>query len=425
MEIANNERYAGIAAALGLPVPRCRCTTLRAVLADPPYTAASAPWADPGIPEAAGFAGLCVTSITGISSSTAVRELTQTVGDTPAVPGPLRVTPRTMLVTAFTAGASGGSLAYGMSWLRSVLYDECAQTCTGSTLCMLDECPACDVSTGPAADTCWADHARTLHDVVCIDGPRVVSQTSIPAASPRAAGATIEFTLVAAVPHIYRNPEYLAAATTFTDPAPGAGCDVLWVPVGEGRQPCPPPALACPDPARILTDPLAVTLPTLPPPPPPPRGACVTRERSAWALMTAPVNLIPRWFDSVPVLTVKAGDADLRRLTVRFHANPQLRVITSPDQLDPCTALTEINLTYLPRDTELVLDGRAQRAYVQASGGRTEPAESVLYGADGGPWRWPLLTCGGAISVLALADAEHHSPNATVQVALAARQDIG
>ena len=218
-------------------------------------------------------------------------------------------------------------------------------------------------------------------------------------------------------------PANLVTALTFTDPAPSADCEITWVPTGPGREPCPPP-VGCPEPASCLTDPYAVPVPALPPPVPP-RGACITRTRSAWALATAPVNLLPRWLNSVPVLIVAAGDADLRRITLRFHPNPQLRVITTPDQLDPCTALAEINLTYLPRDTELVLDGRAQRAYVRCPGGRTEPADSVLYGPGGGPWEWPLLTCGAALTVLALADADHHSAAATIDVALAARQDIG
>ena len=173
VELVNNARYDALAAALGLPRPARVCKTLREVLADDPYTTGNAPWADTGAPEAAGFAGFHVTSITGLSAATATRSVTDTVGDVPAVPGPARTGPRTMLVTAFAAATSPAALTYGLQWLRAVLHDDCRDRCAGATVCMLDECPACDVSTGPDADDCWEAHARTCTTLLSVStGPR-------------------------------------------------------------------------------------------------------------------------------------------------------------------------------------------------------------------------------------------------------------
>lgn len=418
-EVVNNERYRAYAAELGLPVPMaCLCPGLPVLLADSPYTAvASAPWHDPAAPESGGFAGVFCHTITGLDAATSAREVAAGPGEVGVV-GPGTHTPRTIQVTMFAAATTPGALAYGLSWLDSALRDDCGGGCDGATLCMIADCPDPELTAGAAANTAWTRLTRTLHDVVVADGPKVTGYHDLAAGI----GATVEFTMVAAVPFVYRAPAALGAALAFTAPPSSTDCPVQWVPVGSGRGSCNPPP-PCPEPASCLTGPYAPAIPALP------RiidtsGACVTRLSSAHAIATAAPNLLPRWLDSVPVVTVTAGDADMRRLTLRFHPNPRLITITSPDDVDPCTALAEINVTYLPRDTTLVIDGRAQQAYLVCPGGVTEPADSVVFGPGGGPWDWPRLTCGAGLTVVALADAQHYSPAARVAVSLAARQDV-
>lgn len=424
-EVANNERFAANAALLGLPTVRTEvlCGNLAQLLADDPYSTsglAGSPWADAAVPEAALFAGVFVSSITGLDAATSTREVV-VVGGEGGIPGPPQSAPRTMLVTAFLAGASPAALSYGLAWLDAVLRDDCDDDCAGATMCMVGDCPDTVVD----ADAEWLQQVRTLHDVVCVDGPRVVQLHQLTGGcdGQRAAGATVEFTLVAASPHIYRAPAAVGEDIVFTAPADTEDCDVQWRPVGAGRGSCPPPVDACTPAAGCLVDPYAPVLPEMPRLPVA-RNACVTRLRSAWGAATAPPGLVPRWLDSVPVVTVTPGSVDMRRLTVRFYANPLLTEVTDPDQLSQCDALTEITVSYLPRDTTLVIDGRAQEAYVVCPGGGRQDADAVLFGPDGGPFDWPRLVCGAALTVVALVDAEHYAAAATVRVELAARQDV-
>jgi hypothetical protein len=241
-ELANSERYASCALELGLPVPRdgVRCPDLAVTLADGPYTVAGAPWHDPVAPESAGFAGVFVQSVTGLDSSTSTRPVTDLAGSG-SVPGQERNGARTMLVTAFLAGASDLALNYGLAWLDAVLHDDCDPSCAGATLCMMASCPDCPGD----PDVCWQASARTLHDVVCVDGPKVTALHDLAGCAPGALGATVEFTMVAAVPWVYRFPKVVAEALTFTAPPPSDGCSITWIPVGPGRGATCPQEVGC------------------------------------------------------------------------------------------------------------------------------------------------------------------------------------
>lgn len=428
VEVVNNERYAAYATALGLPTPReeVRCGGLPAVLDDTGYAVggvAGAPWADAGVPEAAGFAGLYVTAISGFDAATSTREIVELAGDG-GVPRAARRGPRTIAVTAFAAATSELALRYGLGWLDAVLHDDCDDPCEGVTLCALAACPTCEMGTEEEATDCWVGLARTLHDVVCVDGPRIVAHHDLSGScSSEAVGATIEFTLVAAAPFVYRYPAPVGVGLTFAAPEPSDDCSVTWIPVGPGRDTCPVPGDECAAPVGCADDPLAEPFYTLPAPGS--AGWCTARPESAWAAVTAPADLLPRWLDSVPVVTVTAGAADMRRLSLRFYANPTLTGITDPGQVDPCTAVAEVNVSYLARDSVLVLDGRTESAYVVCPGGGRAVADAVLSGAGGAAFEWPRLVCGSAnLSVLALVDAAYYDPGASVDVELAARSDV-
>lgn len=416
LEIANNERYAANAAALCLPTPHdaCRYPDLARVLAAAPYDGdtTAAPWYDPAAPESAGYAGLFVTSITGLGASTRTREVTAAPAG-PAIPRQAIAAPRVMQVTAWAAADSHRALRYGLAWLSAALGDPCGSGCDpGATMCLLAEGPTCPA---PApADDCWETLLRTLHDVATVDGPRISAEYDL----TRGAAAQIEFTLTAAVPHIYRAPASITTGLAFTAPAPTDGCAVTWVP---HTTTCPEPATCAPA-AGCLTDPAADPLPA-PPTPARPAGPCLTRLHTAAAMATAAPTLVPRWLEAVPVVQISTGDAAMRRTTVRFHSSPDT-TITDPAALDPCSALAEVNVTYLPRDVTLVIDGRLEQAYVICPGGARQSADTVLFGEDGAPFTWPAIACGSGLQVAVFTDAGHYSPAARVDVALAARQDV-
>lgn len=416
LEIANNERYAANAAALCLPAPHTavRCPDLARVLADTyDGDVTAAPWYDAAAPESAAFAGLFVTSVTGLGASTRSREVVPAPAG-PAIARPATAAPRVMLVTAYAAAASHAGLRYGLAWLASALGDACESGgCDpGATLCMLAEAPVCPA---PAdADACWETLLRTLHDVATVDGPRITAEYDVAGG----AAAQVEFTLTAAVPGIYRAPAAITSGLAFTPPAPLSACAVTWVP---HTTTCPEPA-SCAPAGGCLTDPAA---PPVYAPPAAARapGPCLLRLHSATALATAAPNLIPRWLEAVPVLHLTTGDAPMRRLTVRFHSSPDT-TITDPAAFDPCSALLELNVTYLPRDVTLVLDGRTEQAYVICPGGARESADTVLFGEDGAPFTWPAIACGTGLQVAVFTDAGHYSTAARLDVALAARQDV-
>jgi hypothetical protein len=424
-EVANNERFAAYAGLLGLPAPRdqVRCTGLASVLADTAYATgglAGAPWADPSVPEAAGFAGLYVTAMTGLSAATSTQEIVALAGGG-GIPRAAVNAPRTMQVTAFLAATSDLSLRYGLAWLDAVLHDDCDGGCEGATMCALAACPSCDEE---EADACWTDLARTLHDVVCVDGPRVIAEHDLSGScGAGAAGVTVEFTLVAATPHIYRTPAVVGEGLTFAAPEIGAEeCAVEWIEVGPGRDTCPAPA-TCGPPTGCITDPLdpdPVTVLAEPAA----SSWCLARSSSAWAAVTAEPGLLPRWLDSVPILTVTPGGTDMRRLSLRFYANPTLTEITGPDDVDECDSLAEINVAYLARDTVLTIDGRTRQAYVTCPGGGRAEADALLSGPGGGAFEWPRLVCGASLSVLALVDGSFYDEDAEVTVELAARTDV-
>lgn len=431
-ELGNSARYAAYAAELGLPGlrPVIAPAGLAAVLADPDYAAAGvagAPWHDSAAPESTGFGGVYIRSITGLDVSPSTRTVTELPGGG-GVPSVARDKPRTMLVTAWLAAVSDLSLSYGLAWLDAVLHDDCAGGCAGDTMCLLAAEPVCATGTQAQADACWLDLARTVHDVVCVDGPTVTSTVALssggcaPGAAGRPVGATVEFTLVAGSPGIYRWPEIVADGLTFNAPAPVSGCQIEWIPVGPGRaRTCPPP-VRCGPPGGCADDPLNAAADLVPLYRT--AGLCMARESEAWTAGTASPGLVPRWLDSVPIITVSPGPADIRRLTIRLHANPMLETVTGPDDLDPCTAVAEVGVSWLARETTLVIDGRTRDAYVICPGGAREPAGHLLTGPDGGPFVWPRVVCGALVSVLALADAGFYHPDASVTVELAARAGV-
>src|SRR5690606_5226388 len=81
-----------------------------------------------------------------------------------------------------------------------------------------------------------------------------------------------------------------------------------------------------------------------------------------------------------------------RQLRIRFYPNPLER--KDLDDLEECAFCGEFNVSYMPGNSELVIDGMTESAYVNLAGGLVRTANHLLYGPGGGPMEWPLLTCG-------------------------------
>lgn len=61
--------------------------------------------------------------------------------------------------------------------------------------------------------------------------------------------------------------------------------------------------------------------------------------------------------------------------------------------VDPCDWCSEFILSYIPAHTTLSVDAVYERAFASVAGGPEQPADTLLFGSDGGPMSWPALTC--------------------------------
>lgn len=106
---------------------------------------------------------------------------------------------------------------------------------------------------------------------------------------------------------------------------------------------------------------------------------------------TIPQEYIPLWGEVVPKMQVHARKADVRNLRLRFYSDPY-KVGDISD--DPCAFCGDIVVSYVPKEHTLVFDGAEQAVYVLAPGGARRRADSLVFGTDGTPFEWPVLSCG-------------------------------
>lgn len=243
------------------------------------------------------------------------------------------------------------------------------------------------------ADTgfCVDDYVRTFREVTVVDGPRIVEEYDT---GCEAAAVRVEWLMVAAVPwaHQILPTEYTVVDTGGGlnpgdyDPGPGYHFTDVEVPVDD-----------CPDDSG--GDLLPINDPDCPMPPAPPRPPrpddCLDDGilRYVRRAVGIPGDLLAPWQEGVPVieLTVNTSQA-VRQARIRFYPNPLGR--DRLDQLEPCAFCGEFIVSYIPGNSTLTIDGMTERATVTLPGDVQRDATHLLYGTDGGPMTWPLLTCG-------------------------------
>lgn len=133
--------------------------------------------------------------------------------------------------------------------------------------------------------------------------------------------------------------------------------------------------------------------PPLPAPPQPPSidQDCI-EEPTSWTRYTIyiPADQVPLFSSSVPVVTLRTGNATARQVRMRWYPNPDAQNIT---ELPACSFQGEVIVSYVPPQAEMVVDAIAKEATAVVSGGPEQPATQLLYGPDGGPMEWPELSC--------------------------------
>lgn len=341
------------------------CPELIREVSDPPYTnpvADNASWYDPAVPVSADFYGVGGIDIEGLWMQ-----------PSEVVDG---VIVRDMSFRVILAGASEAAVSYGLAWLAAALAGSFCPTgsCIGGQMCVAVACP-----TGTAPDP-----VRTLVDVFALEKPEVVQIW-------RTGGFTMweaEFVMRA------RN------SGMFQD----SGLQLMFNAAGSTRetinlleaydncgtvQPC-------------ATDP-ECPRPVIPEVPQAPIDACYpVDDFEAYRQVISVDGLsVPSWLEFVPVITIRAGGAHLRNITIRFYQNPLGLDCGDLIAVDPCAACTDITVLFVPSGGETVIDGRTSRAQTICIGGDVDVPS--LYGPGGRTFTWPSFSCGYGLCVEAFA----------------------
>lgn len=355
-----------------------------------------APWVDSTAPESGDFLGVFGLESQGGDSGTLSRSPVELAAGGSNIgierANAREVTWRVGLVARSEAGRS-----YGLMWLASVLRGPAgAGGCWGTEACVFAWCPASEEE---------GDRAhRVLYDT------GLLSPHEVQSLFRSASGmwfAEVEFTLVSGNPHWYTLP--------YVSLGPGDGDrDIVRVPAGgpigecEHANPCRRDVL-CPP-------------PLLPPRPPTPIDPCwpLTPFRAQRVMFQVPPGGVTGWADTVPVVRVDTRGAPMRRLSVRFYANGTGQPC---DRFtDRCAACGEINVAFLPENTEMVVDGRLQRARMDCSGGRgLAISRPTLFGPQGGLFSWPVIECASGLCVEVLWQEQDSDPDAEVTIEMVAR----
>lgn len=167
----------------------------------------------------------------------------------------------------------------------------------------------------------------------------------------------------------------------------------------------------------VVVDPGCAVVPN-PPRPPAIVESCV-EDPDVYTryIATVPSDAVPLWSDTVPIIRIHSGNTALRQLRLRFYDNPFER---SANLVDMCSFCGEFIVSYLPANSELLLDGIAQVATITDSRGVVMPAGHLLYGSGGGPMVWPHMTCGTQYEVMV--DIVPDVTNVHIELCVAARE---
>lgn len=263
-------------------------------------------------------------------------------------------------------------------------------------------------NTGTVAQSCRDKYLRQLHNVVVSEGPRIIRDMQ-----PSGGGALrlVEMVYTAVSPRTFRATIDIAGSDRGSLwSAPGVGIDILDhdLPLCERDEPSW---------REILANPLC---PLDPPPPLPPTASGNCAPRTAYNAsyeISIPDGIVPEWTEMVPTLSIRAGEQGVHGVRVRFLANPlNLRA----DEIDPCAECSSYAINYIPRGTTLTVDGRIERAYVQA-GDQTFSARHNLFSTrPGAEFSWPSLACG--IGYLVVVEIAANSDIEELSLSLTSRE---
>lgn len=144
------------------------------------------------------------------------------------------------------------------------------------------------------------------------------------------------------------------------------------------------------EPGPIL-DPDCPPIPDAPRPPPVQESCVVPVDSYKRFTVAIPADVVPRWSDLVPIISLTTAAEAVRQLRVRFYANPAER---PQYELEQCGYVGEFIVSYLPPNSTMVIDGITHDVVVLGPTGLPQAASHLLYGSGGGPMAWPYMSCG-------------------------------
>jgi hypothetical protein len=109
---------------------------------------------------------------------------------------------------------------------------------------------------------------------------------------------------------------------------------------------------------------------------------------------TIPSGQVPYWGDVVPVITVAANSETVRNLRLRLYPDDGTHIVG-----DECIYDMDIIVSYVPEGYAMVFDAAARQIYVLDSDNNARRADSLVFGSDGSPFTWPVLSCGDGFIV--------------------------
>jgi len=173
-------------------------------------------------------------------------------------------------------------------------------------------------------------------------------------------------------------------------------------------------------PREAVYDPL--NDPDCPRPPAPPRPPAITDDcivsTGTWSRYWAviPDDYVTEWLSMVPTIALHIGDAPARQVRIRIYPNP----LDQPPETFVGDWISEQIVSYMPPNSSLLIDGVDQRVWAEVSAGPRLRADHLLYGTNGEPATWPVLSCG--LAYLASFDVPVDAPPVEVEIALTQRR---
>lgn len=404
----------------------CLCPGLDAALGYPDgYNTPAideAPWFDPTEPNSYDFGGMIIQSVEGLGPGPTSREQNERAGDGSRI-GRRRQAGPTITVTGLLMGRTGCAVQYGIRWLRMALRGECGDGCVTSTLRYLECCPPELDEDCPDADPVehFAPFWRELRRVALISDVEIVERIGKQCSCGCGGNplTKVQFILAAERPCAYRDPVQVHEDVPLIEGAYQENC-FTWVKLAPG-EPCPPDEDTCVEPAPCAINP-GCPSPPGPPSPPLPLDTCTTctpfTQRSM--CLDLPADIVPGWAEGVIGLQVYTGAQPIRHLNVRFYPNP---LGLPPDELDPCTACSEVNVSHIPAWSNFEMDSASRSTTITCPGSAATSADSVLGGPPGQLFSYPTIDCGGvAYSACLSVDGETVAPDATIGLSVTVRE---